>query len=171
MGEQEWSIVVSYATGQPPTENELERLADGFEAQDATVSAMPDRRGFDIYFWVEGPFQRVAIEQLSRVLERAARLISATGIAAWPDGVRIRSAAQVDAELAEPTIPDLLAAADVAEVIGTSRQRVHQLARENPQFPAPIAEPATGPLWDRRAIDTFVRGWTRKPGRPAKRAS
>jgi hypothetical protein len=171
MSEQEWSIVLSYVTGQPPTEDELERLANEFDTEDATVSARPDRRGFDIYFWVEGPFERVAAKQLPRVLDRAGRLIAAAGIDAAPDGVRIRSAAQVDAELAQPTIPDLLAAADVAELIGTSRQRVHQLARENPRFPAPLVEPATGPLWDRRAIDTFVRGWNRRPGRPAKRAS
>jgi hypothetical protein len=81
--------------------------------------------------------------------------------------VRVRTEQRVDDELARPTIPTLLGASEVAAMLGVSRQRVHQLHRENPAFPAPLVEVAMGPLWDEQAIDKFARQWERKPGRPA----
>lgn len=71
-------------------------------------------------------------------------------------------------EAVRPDTPELLAATDVAELLGVSRQRVHQLAREHPQFPAPYARLGSGPIWSRPAVEAFARAWTRKPGRPAK---
>lgn len=68
----------------------------------------------------------------------------------------------------EPTLPELVSAPEVAQILGgVSRQRVHQL-RETAAFPAPLYELRTGSIWDRRAIERFARDWTRKPGRPAR---
>jgi predicted DNA-binding transcriptional regulator AlpA len=50
---------------------------------------------------------------------------------------------------------------EVAHLLGVTRQRVAQLASEDPTFPRPIATLATGRLWDRDAI---VR-WAKKVGR------
>ena len=66
----------------------------------------------------------------------------------------------------EPTIPVLVGAAEVGELLGVSRQRVHQLGMLD-VFPRPLVRVRMGPLWDRRAIETFDRGWKRAPGRPA----
>jgi prophage regulatory protein len=41
---------------------------------------------------------------------------------------------------------DLMGAQEVAELLGVSRQRVHQLA-ERPDFPAPVAVLAAGKIW------------------------
>ncbi len=65
-----------------------------------------------------------------------------------------------------PTMPELVGASEAAEILGVSRQRVHQLYRENAMFPAPLVQVAMGPLWDRKAIEAFRRRWERRPGRP-----
>jgi predicted DNA-binding transcriptional regulator AlpA len=82
--------------------------------------------------------------------------------------VRVCAPEIYESEALRPDTPDLLAATDVAELLGVSRQRVHQLAREHPRFPAPYVRLGSGPIWSRPAIEHFDRLWTRKPGRPAR---
>lgn len=72
----------------------------------------------------------------------------------------------VDEELAEPNYPDLVSGPEIAQILGVSRQRVHQLATEHVRFPAPLYRLGAGSLWVRQAIETFADGWERKPGRP-----
>ncbi|MFA7267133.1 MAG: hypothetical protein WC054_12560 [Candidatus Nanopelagicales bacterium] len=64
-----------------------------------------------------------------------------------------------------PTLPVLVGAAEVGEMLGVTRQRVHQLSRLR-RFPAPLVRVRMGLLWDERAIARFEREWNRKPGRP-----
>jgi predicted DNA-binding transcriptional regulator AlpA len=64
----------------------------------------------------------------------------------------------------------LVGAAEVAGLLGVSRQRVDQLAGGYADFPQPEAELAAGRVWSREAID----GWLathpeRKPGREGGR--
>ena len=56
-------------------------------------------------------------------------------------------------------------AAEVAELFGVSRQRVHELRRKR-GFPAPAAELAAGPVWRVSTLQRFLSEWERKPGRP-----
>lgn len=64
-----------------------------------------------------------------------------------------------------PTVPELMSAAEIADALGVSRQRVHQL-RAAAAFPAPLADLRGGAVWDARAIRKFACEWERKPGRP-----
>jgi hypothetical protein len=65
--------------------------------------------------------------------------------------------------------PDnLMGATEVAEYLEVSRQRVLELRQKKEDFPRPVAELKSGPVWDRAAIDEFVGHWERKPGRPRK---
>ncbi|WP_134667864.1 hypothetical protein [Amycolatopsis sp. CFH S0078] len=73
-----------------------------------------------------------------------------------------------DAELEKPNLPALVSGPEAAEILGVNRQRVHQLATQNPRFPKPLYRLAVGSLWDRRAIEQFDAEWERKPGRPPK---
>lgn len=54
----------------------------------------------------------------------------------------------------------LMGAVEIADMLGVSRQRVHQLAAA-PTFPAPIAELAAGKVWERAAVEE----WARRTGR------
>jgi predicted DNA-binding transcriptional regulator AlpA len=54
---------------------------------------------------------------------------------------------------------------EIAELLGVSKQRAHQIAEEK-GFPAPVAEDARGRLWDRRDIRTWAMTWrAEKPWR------
>lgn len=66
--------------------------------------------------------------------------------------------------------PMLAGGTEAAEILGVSRQRVHQLATEHPDFPAPVARLSCGSIWLRGEIVWFARNWSRKPGRPRKAA-
>jgi predicted DNA-binding transcriptional regulator AlpA len=46
---------------------------------------------------------------------------------------------------------------EIAEVLGVSKQRAHQIANER-AFPAPVAEDGRGRLWDRREVRAWASG-------------
>jgi hypothetical protein len=77
-----------------------------------------------------------------------------------------------EAETKRRNHPDIVGALEAATILHVSRQRVHQLMHENPEFPGPLYHlRGTGPLWVRSGIEAFDRRWKRKPGRPAKTAA
>jgi predicted DNA-binding transcriptional regulator AlpA len=56
----------------------------------------------------------------------------------------------------------LVGVAEIAGLLGVSRQRVHQIASEDPTFPKPTAVLKGGMIWERAAIEE----WARATGRP-----
>jgi hypothetical protein len=73
----------------------------------------------------------------------------------------------LDAWLERPG-PNHVGLAEVAELLAVSKQRVFQL-RGRPDFPKPMVELASGPVWTRDSLNHFLEGWERRPGRPAGR--
>lgn len=55
-------------------------------------------------------------------------------------------------------IEDILGTSEVAEVLGVSKQRIHSL-RQMVEFPEPIKQLASTPLWDRADIIQFLSVW------------
>jgi hypothetical protein len=54
---------------------------------------------------------------------------------------------------------------EIAELLGVSKQRAHQIADER-GFPAPVAEDGRGRLWNRREVIGWAKVWRReKPWR------
>jgi predicted DNA-binding transcriptional regulator AlpA len=47
--------------------------------------------------------------------------------------------------------------ADNLAMLGVSRQRVHQLTEEDPSFPKPAAELATGRVWETADIEKWAK--------------
>jgi hypothetical protein len=150
-----WSIEFDLDLGHPGTAEE----AKAIEVSDESIAVSGAPSGLVASTWVEAANWEDAAEQGPKI----ALALEPYEIA----GVRIRTEQRVDQELAQPTIPTLLGASEVADLLGVSRQRVHQLHRENAAFPPPLVEVAMGPLWDEQAIDKFAQAWDRKPGRPA----
>lgn len=74
-----------------------------------------------------------------------------------------------DAELERPTMPDLVSGPEAAEILGVTRQRIHQLAHEHPDFPTPAYKLGVGSLWFRAGVEAFAQRWDRTPGRRKKR--
>ena len=59
---------------------------------------------------------------------------------------------------------DLVGVAEVAAMLGLTTQRIDQLARRDPDFPAPVAELAAGRIWSRADIVTWARNAGRLDG-------
>lgn len=71
------------------------------------------------------------------------------------------------AQLETMSLAETLGTAEVCEVLGITRQRLHQL-RQSGQFPGPDRELTATPLWMRSTLKDFTVGWRRTPG-PAPR--
>lgn len=96
--------------------------------------------------------------------------LAAEIIGRTPVGVETITEEEQQRRANEPTMPQLMSAAEIAEELGVARQRVHQL-RATKAFPAPLAELRGGAVWDATAVRKFAQEWERKPGRPAHRES
>lgn len=53
-----------------------------------------------------------------------------------------------------PTVPALVGLGEIADILGVTKQRVHQLATA-PGFPEPVARLRATPVWARADIDTY----------------
>lgn len=82
--------------------------------------------------------------------------------------LRVQDWPEVEREAERARLPELVGASEAAEILGVSRQRVHQLATTHEDFPEPLVEVRMGPLWAESAIRAWAARWDRKPGRPAK---
>jgi predicted DNA-binding transcriptional regulator AlpA len=56
----------------------------------------------------------------------------------------------------------LVGAVEIATMFGVSRQRVNQIAKDDPTFPAPAAYLATGRIWSREAIEKWAKATGRE---------
>jgi predicted DNA-binding transcriptional regulator AlpA len=66
----------------------------------------------------------------------------------------------------------LVGMAEIAEMLGVSRQRVAQLIETYDDFPSPEVELTAGRIWSRTAIETWIATHPeRGPGRPAAKSS
>jgi len=90
-----------------------------------------------------------------------ARTCAAATIDAEPTGIEVIT----EEEHQNRAGPDLMSAAEIADALQISRQRVYQL-RSTDAFPPPLAELRNGAVWDARVIRQFAAEWARRPGRP-----
>jgi predicted DNA-binding transcriptional regulator AlpA len=49
-----------------------------------------------------------------------------------------------------------MGAAEIAERLGVSRTRVHQIVAADPAFPAPVATLASGKIWSADDIERWI---------------
>jgi predicted DNA-binding transcriptional regulator AlpA len=50
---------------------------------------------------------------------------------------------------------------EIAELLGVSKQRAHQIAEEN-GFPAPLFEDVRGRVWSRHEVQAWAKRWRRE---------
>jgi hypothetical protein len=148
-----WTVTRTYGVDPIPEMMDLweDKLAD----LDALVSYSPGR-GVDITVHVEARTVLDAVEMSAHVADI---------VGEDAEELHVVTQLEQDRRAEESTIPELMSATEVAEELGVSRQRVHQL-RETTAFPAPLADLRGGAVWDAAAIRRFNSEWERKPGRP-----
>ena len=69
-------------------------------------------------------------------------------------------------DLAQPQLPDLVSGPEAADILRVPVQRVHQLAAEHPDFPAPAYQLRAASLWLRPSIVMFGERWDRDRENP-----
>jgi hypothetical protein len=151
----EWVITLTYELD--PSMQEMDRWADQLVEYDGHASR-PRSGAVDVT--VHAPTTMNiwdAGRKLSDVVEQV--------VGARPVAVDVITEAELFQRANEPTMPELMSAAEIGQELGVSRQRVHTL-RSMPGFPAPLAELRGGAVWDAAAVRTFAETWERKPGRP-----
>ncbi|MFI9812272.1 hypothetical protein [Saccharothrix variisporea] len=166
----EWVVRVVLATAAEVSGAQLDKMADAADDRDATAARWA--AGTGIVVTADADAAKGRDQGVSAAIDWALKLVSEVGGCddATPVDVRFMTLEAYEAEALRPDIPELVSAADAADILGISRQRVHQLMTSNVKFPAPVARVATGPLWTRAAIEWFDSVWERKAGRPAKLA-
>lgn len=163
-----WVIELTMLTSAPMTADDFERLDAAAEAEGWILGPDPDH-GLRMSAYADAIDDPQ--EALRQVRHDVDNWLDDRGIATSLRGLRVMTEEAYEAEAMRPDTPELLAATDVAELLGVSRQRVHQLHSDHPDFPAPYQQLGSGSIWVRPAIEHFAATWQRKPGRPARRAS
>lgn len=138
----------------------LDRLADHSPA----IVRSPDPAPAGAEAWTTS----ITLEAstLRQATKDALQLVEdATGVKAV--GVQVLPSDLHDWRAEEPSIPELVGYAEVADLAGVSRQRARQLA-DLPGFPPAVVETAAGPLRVRAQVEGWLARWERKSGRPRK---
>jgi hypothetical protein len=168
----DWSVHVATAgpaSSPPLTEAELDVFVECLDTYSPSVtgSTGPEQAPSwsvqlavtDVPTWEEA---------VQRVLSAAFQAAQKAGLPAWPV-VKVEATRWdiFESEVDRPNYPELVGVTELAALCHVSRQRASSLARRS-GFPDPLAELASGPVWDLRQVEQFLDGWTRQPGRPAK---
>ncbi|MGH2670267.1 MAG: DNA-binding protein [bacterium] len=65
----------------------------------------------------------------------------------------------------------LVGVSEIAHMLGVTRQRAVQLVGDYADFPAPTAVLASGRIWEREAVEMWIRKHAdRRPGRPKRQS-
>src|SRR6478609_6736196 len=68
----------------------------------------------------------------------------------------------------EPRFPEIVGIAEIADLLGITRQRASALSARA-GFPAPVATLRAGPVWRLADLSNFAKTWDHKTDRPAER--
>ncbi|MBI3975630.1 MAG: hypothetical protein HY334_04485 [Armatimonadetes bacterium] len=162
---REWSVELDTPHTVHSETRLYELTADLVKAlSDHAAVASPGRRTLSVRLNVVTAGPTDAIGAAWELVRSAFRTV---GFPGTPDIVRVE-VETIDEQarrLKEPTLPTFAGISEVAEILGVTRQRAHQLAQTG-SFPKPLASLAAGPIWNRHAIERFAERWTRQPGRP-----
>lgn len=160
---KDWAVTVDFELAADLTEEMVDGLLQLLSPRGAAL-AVPDR-GVGVTLTCEGA--RDALTAATRgadVVEKALVEVGAQPLRVA--GVEAITIEEQDRRLAEPAFPELVGAAAAGELLGVSRQRVHQLAAEHSDFPPPILRiPRLGSLWLAEGIHAFGARWERRAGR------
>ena len=152
----DWVITFTFDVDPPmETMDKWEAQLEGF---DTSVARVPTR-GVDVTVYAPGDLG--LFDALSKMQGEVLHVVDA----GQPVGVEIVTEVEHRRRADAYTMPELMSAAEIADELGVSRQRVHQL-RSTAGFPAPLADLRGGAVWDAAAVRKFAQTWERKPGRP-----
>ena len=126
------------------------------------MSFSPDR--LSVRLTVDAPDDLAGAERARALALEAIGKVTSPGRILRLEAV---DADELERENALPNFPDIVGSNEADEILGVSRQRLHEL-RAAGRFPDPLVELSATPIWLRPTIEAWLERWDRRPGRPAK---
>jgi hypothetical protein len=152
----DWVVTLTYDVDDPSMET-MDEWDEQLAEFDASIARIP---GHGMTVTVQAPEYLRLTDLTEKVVGEVSYVLQKEPIAAeFLDEFEYARRAEA------PSMPELMSAAEIADLLGVTRQRVHQL-RDTKTFPAPLADLRGGAVWDAAAVRNFDREWTRTPGRP-----
>ena len=152
---QEYTVELTMISVRPLTEDDLAAIAEIAGAVGGNVGASR----FTATLTAAGDDPARAIDA---AIAKVCHLVKCSAVAAAATTIE-----EFDRRAAERE--ELVGVAEIAAMLGISRQRVTTLSKRA-DFPAPRERLAAGPIWRKADLSTFAEGWQRKGGRPKKAA-
>ena len=164
-----WTVTIEAIPGTAYVEDFDETLFDVSEKladHGATVSSTTANDRISVTLSIDTATDGITATEQARWLVHDA--MEKHGLLGWHQ-VRYETMtfAEHDALLEQPQLPELVGVAEIADILGVSRQRASEL-QTRAGFPAPIAVLRSGPVWARPSLNRFIEGWARTPGRPRR---
>lgn len=157
-----WAVTIDTALLEPVTDDQIGGLVDIMSAREAAVSVGDGRISCTIAVPADDAMKAAARADKTWRLELDSQQIVAGDNVA----LEVMTVDEQDRRLEQPILPEIWGTVEVADELGVSRQRVHQLVAEHSRFPEPLVRLGAGPLWLADTIRAFNATWERKPGRP-----
>jgi hypothetical protein len=157
-----WRASIGYARPDTITDDQYENLVTGLTGYGIVVA---DEQYLTLHLTVAGPTLRQATDVALR--DARAAYTAAFGTAGEQLHARVVTEAAHIAEIRRPPRLDLVGTADIAAILGVSRQRADELAKDHPLFPGEVATVGGRRVYTRDSITAFNEQWDRSPGRPA----
>lgn len=153
-----WSVRITYTGPADSTSDQLAEHAGALLEALAADAATHTAGVITISLTVDAP----TIDQAIVVTDHKIRGAAPAG---WDlAGVEVLRHDLLEAELEQPLYPALVGITEAAGMLGVSRQRAHAIAQGS-NFPTPIAELASGPVYLASAVEAFA-AHPRTAGRP-----
>ncbi len=160
---RDWNVELHRETGRgDPDRDALDTYLDQLVDQHAALSVTPQGRvSARLTVAVADPAAAVSL-----ALEAEDAAAAAADLGGYVTAVTVADAATPDGEATWIRTP-LLGLTDIGKVLGVTRQRAAELAKEHALFPPAVVRSSTGSLFEEAAISAFKDSWERKVGRPA----
>ncbi|MBI2080152.1 MAG: hypothetical protein HYT86_00225 [candidate division NC10 bacterium] len=163
----EWSVYFEASVpGRTLTEEDAEEVLEALKRNHPSVTY--GASAISARFCVKADSPARAVVSGLRALGSSLRAAGIKSHDYLVSGAEIQSLKDLDKKLMEPNIPELIGVAELAGILKVSKQRASELAHVR-NFPRPIAELASGPVWKKGALARFIELWPRRPGRPKKK--
>jgi len=163
---REWSV--RFEISLPDfvfSEDHADEVVDALKRHKPAVSYGPHTMSASFCLGADSPMR--AAESGLRLFRSALEKAGIKALQYRVSGVEIQNLDDLDRSLKESNVADLVGVAELAKILKVSKQRVSELARI-PDFPKPIANLASGPVWKKTAIARHIGSWLRRPGRPKR---
>jgi hypothetical protein len=157
-----WSVTLEASTDVSVDEQMAERLAEGLAPTHGNASVGDGRVGGTIT--VDAKDIDEAYRFARSVFDE---VFGSVGIEE-PDieSVELVREDEATRRLLESNFPELVGVAELADILGVTRQRASELARSK-TFPHPVARLKSGPVWIKSTVARHAEGVPRRAGRPS----